>query len=514
MEQWIIEYREKYKEIFKKYNDEEKAISSCAMSMAKILNGLSEMKDTTFHWYEKKMLWRPMEVFSWQCIEQLEVALECKDTVEKRGIISDIEKSISTIADVCRNILDGTANAERQTVQSLSLDIGMYDLSPKLCSFYSAILGRTIELFQENEKEYAFVMNPTLRSTIETEILLSKREKSGKVVVVHIPEGTIEQFDLVPVCLIHEAFHVITKCERQRKKRAKCLMVHMIEYMEKFLFMGVDESMDGETKKKLMNYWFQEGIKWLKEIESRTEDDRRFYGKQIQKEISKLITNCVIRSNENLEEVIAQIVFSKIKVKNYSEYHAELKEKEHIIARIRSNIFKIITENRVSAVADLLMIMYKETYADLACILTVGLTPNQYHDAFAKSVRFKYDEEKYYDASREIREVLVRRTVVKLLPEQKKEKWEKDLEEIPSAKFPQSPEKGGQTAEDYGIIPIYRQDAEIIEDYLFDCGKMLTDRLREMERIRLFRQEMEEILQIESDEDLLIGWILAGAAMI
>lgn len=171
--------------------------------------------------------------------------------------------------------MDGTANVERQTVQSLSLDASMYDLSPKLCSFYSAILSRVVEMFREADKEYAFVMNPTIRSTIETELLLKNRKKSGKVVVVYIPEGAMEQFELVPICLVHEAFHVITKRERQRKRRAKCLMLHMIEFMEDFLFREVefDGDEDAEIRKRLMAHWFREGIAWLGEIASRNEGD-------------------------------------------------------------------------------------------------------------------------------------------------------------------------------------------------------------------------------------------------
>ena len=113
MGKWITENLEKYKCMYKECNEEEAAISNCAMSMVKILNGLSEMKYTQFHQYEMKMIWNPMEVFSRQCIEQLEYARICKEVEEKREIIEDVEKSISAIADVSRNILDGTANVEK-----------------------------------------------------------------------------------------------------------------------------------------------------------------------------------------------------------------------------------------------------------------------------------------------------------------------------------------------------------------------------------------------------------------
>lgn len=503
MERWVIRDLDRYKEKFEKYN-EEKAIGSCAMSMAKILNGLSEMEYTLFHRHEKKMLWRAVRVFSSQCLEQIDEAFVCGDAVEKKAIIDDIEKSISEVANVCRNILDGTADVERQTVQSLSLDASMYDLSPKLCSFYSAILNRVVEMLQEADKEYAFVMNPTIRSTIETELLLQNRKKSGKVVVVHIPEGTMEQFELVPICLVHEAFHVITKRERQRKRRAKCLMLHMIEYMEDFLFRDVkfDGDEDAEIRKRLMEHWFRKGIAWLVEIASRDEEDRSFYGKLIQEEITNKITNCIVHINDDLEEIMAKTIFGELKENNYFEYHERLKKRSQIISQIRKNIFSIITINQVSAVVKELMFMYRETYADLACILMLELTPEQYNNAFSKSVRFKYDAEQYYDMDREIREELVMKTVSQFLPENQKAKWEEGINQIIS-------ERDGHYDGKCDTLMLYSQDAEIFEGYLLECGKGLLRMLNKIVGIESFRRDVRGILDNQSQEELLLR-ILTG----
>ena len=82
MEHWIDRDIKIYKNIFYKHNEKEIAISHCALSMVKILNGLSEMNHTEFYKYEKQMLWNAMSLFSEQCIEQINYALilNCKDT--------------------------------------------------------------------------------------------------------------------------------------------------------------------------------------------------------------------------------------------------------------------------------------------------------------------------------------------------------------------------------------------------------------------------------------------------
>jgi len=329
--------------------------------------------------------------------------------------------------------------------------------------------------------------------------------------VVHIPEGMIEQFDLVPICLIHEAFHVITKCERQRKRRAKCLMLHMIEYMEDFLFREVEFDADEDTKikKRLMTYWFRNGITWLEDIASREEEDRCFYGKQIKSEIKDLIINCIVHINDDLEEKMAKVMFDGAGKENYFQFHQRLQKKDFIISKIRNNIFDIIIGNKVSAVANLLMFMYRETYADLACILTLELTPGQYRNAFSKSIRFKYDGKNYYDMNREIRERLVMKAVSQFLPEKQKKEWEEGLKEIISEKCLESIESNRQNDGNYDKLVLYRDDMEIFEDYLLECGKRISKRLGDIVNVEVFRRSLKDILNNQSQEDLLFR-ILAG----
>ena len=162
MRDWIVEGISMYKKVYELYIENEPALGGYAFSMVRILNDLSEMKYTQFHRYEKAMLWRVMEVFSKQCIEQIYQAHNCVDVEEKKAIMIDIEESISEITDVYKNIMDGTANTERQMFQSLSMNTNMYELSPKLCSFYAAILEKVIKMFNYGEGEYAFVLHPTV----------------------------------------------------------------------------------------------------------------------------------------------------------------------------------------------------------------------------------------------------------------------------------------------------------------------------------------------------------------
>ena len=111
-EHWIKQNLIYYTKICKG-SEGEAAISNCAMSMAKILNGLSEMRYTQFHRYEKQIFWNAMKLFSEQCIKQIGYALDCEDVTEKKIVISDIEESISDMSEVFKNIFGGWLQGHR-----------------------------------------------------------------------------------------------------------------------------------------------------------------------------------------------------------------------------------------------------------------------------------------------------------------------------------------------------------------------------------------------------------------
>lgn len=527
MEQWMDRNISIYKDIYKNNCDKEIAISHCTLSMVKILNGLSEMNHTEFYKYEKKMLWNAMELFSAQCIERIyyALALNCAETgnVErKKRVISDIENSISQMTEVCKNIFDTTANAERQMFQSLSIDTNMYELSPKLCAFYSSMLEKVVALFTEGKREYAFVMHPTLRSTIEARLLLETREESGKVVIIYISESVIEKFNLVPVCLMHEAFHVITKQERHRKSRAINFLENMSECMEHFLFSDVvfseDLESDSHTKEELMNFWFGDVRKLVQEWKQEPEGSKRFYSKNLVKDVTDKIRKCLAVISANLEKTIFQFACEEAIKKDYASFKGEIERISGITDQIRVNLNNIILSNKVSEAASLLIFLYRETYADIACLLMLELDAGQYASAFADSIQFDYDRANYRDINREVREHLVAKIMSDFLPEGSK--WKERLAEIegqviwhpgPSDETEKSGKQGRQSSKKHDRIMAEIMSVKMLQrfwKYLDECAEDFHIRLCGLSGIQEFRNSMKNV--ITGDTDQLLIDILSG----
>lgn len=512
MDEWVTRNLKQYQEIYLRCNQNESALSICAMTMMKILNGLAEVSYTEFHRYEKKMLWRAMKLFSEQCIQQIDIALACPVVEKKKEYISDIEFSITEIADVYKNIMGESSNAERQMFQSLSVDIKIHDLSPKLCAFYSSILEEVVEMFREDGAEYAFVLHPVLQSTIEAKVLLEKREQSGKVVIIYVSESVIEEFDLVSICLLHEAFHVLTKSERMRRERAKNFLLQMTEQTRRKIFEDVSfEANDHEVKEQLCKLWFRGVEELLEEFSRRDCNDKRFYGQNIKDEVENKIKEYLRYVSRELENTLPDVVFKMQIAQEYVGYQKQASVVEKAMEKIRDNIFYIVSENLISEIANQIMFIYREAYADISCILLLKIEPSLYHRAFIRSIQFEYSESAYVDDAKELRENLVAEIVARNISSEARILWAEfcDYRVLHYKETEQKrAEKQLPTNELCGTIKVNAVFRRKYEDYLTMCARSFSARLDGIEGIARFRERMGHVI-MDSTQEVLQG-ILAG----
>lgn len=515
MEQWVIDNLKKYQEMYKHHNQKDSALRSCALTMVKILNGLSEMDCTQFHEYERKMLWRAMELFSEQCIDQMYIAYECGNVLKKKEYIEDIEASISAMAEVYRDVMGGVSDAERQMFQSLSVDMKMYDLSPKLCAFYSSILDRVVEMFKDGGMEYAFVLHPMLRSTTEAKVLLEKREQSGKVVIVYLSESLMEKFDSTSICLIHEAFHVLTKSERNRKERMVSFALQMMEHTQRLVFDGVSfGAEDKKIKEELTKRWLGGLKQWIVQVRKEDKDDKSFYGKRAEEEVNNRLMKCLEEINEKLEDTVKEFANKWFIYTDYEAFQKNAEATQYIIKQIRSNVFQIASEGKIQKMSNEIMLLYREAYADIACILLLEIDKECYDKAFTDSIRFRYNVP-YEDSIRELRESLVAEIVSKHISLERRGSWEQCMaqSEPESQKGEQtqqfSEENSGQIGEDHVNMGLNQFIRGFFTRYLDKCAYEFSDRLRGINDIEVFRERMREVVTGENQQ--LLGDILGGS---
>lgn len=508
MENWTTVRINELKKLYSECIDEEIALSRYTGCMIRLVNGMAQMYYSQFHHYEFTILWRAMDIFTSHFIEQISLAKKELEVYKKRELVDDIENAVDRMTGVYQNVINSMANSDRQMLSGISVDSSIYELSPKLCAFYSEILNDLVTMFGE-ENDYAFILHPTLKNNTETQIMFDKREKSGKVVIIYISESIIEETDIVSVFLLHEAFHVLTK-ERLRKVRLGYYIQMLLSAIKQMLFHKVqfsdNEDLDEEMKESLMRKCFctinTESNSWKKRCE------RDFYGDNV---INWSVDYFYNRLDIISEKISGWIEESNIwkydEIEDYEIFKKMKRNESDIINMIHKNIKDIIMERKVIHLAEEFMFICRETYADIACVLLLELEPDAYENAFAKSKQFKYDKTNFCDTIMEFRDYIVTRTATNYLPDPVVRQWKN--RKVCHENILQIYKDNGLTSDRNNVmIAITSTIEDAFCDYINQCARAFLHKINNTAKVEFFRKKMEKVRSM--DKGLLLTQIMSG----
>lgn len=512
--QWIPEKMAKLKRLHSECGAEEIALSRYIGCMIRMLNGLAQMEYSQFHFYEKSMLRDSFEIFTEHFIEQIDVAKNEMNTEEKRELIDDIENAVDRISGVYKNIIDSTANSDRQMLSSISIDTSIYELSPKICTFYSRILNKLVETFSEDGVKYAFMLHPTLKNITETKVMFERRTQSGRVVIIYISESIIEMFDVISITILHEAFHVLTKKERMRKMRMQSFARLMLAGMEQVLFDGVtfcgNEEIDAKIRAELLKLFFSDYQKELDVWKKKAEDSRDFYSNEIKKWGIAYFNKHLGKIAESCETWIREIIAEEFPAQDFTTYQMNYEKENQIIKQIQENLFDAMCENKAAHLAKQFLFIYREIYADIACILTLQLEPDEYMNAFERSKQFRTDEV-YFDSTRIVRNYIVAISVKNYMPADTGALWEtfrQELEAGFSADGKSFLEKNSTLSQKCVMLDITPQISGALREYAQRCANAFRIRIDSIDSIQHFREYMRNICHHDKRElwkNIMIG---------
>ena len=275
------------------------------------------------------------------------------------------------------------------------------------------------------------------------------------------------------------------------------------------LFSGVIlDSVDGEAdrklKKKWMETWFGEISKELQKCcDEGDDDDRCWYSENWLKVVYRKMVNGLL----NAEKSLLQEEFAKsfIQDRNVSfkecvtKYDEMLKRSVDIVKNLDS---MIVGGQLYDMLAHYMMIL-KEAYADIACIITARLEPELYDLAFERSVQFKI-KDSFEDCSREMRRMLVYDTIIAHSNGDFRKKWKGQKEQKHG-----SCQKSGrayyynenmlkvsrQTGREYDRIPIVYQKCF---EYLAECFEALS-MIEKHSDIESFRGYLQRIMSKQDE---------------
>lgn len=555
-----------YKELTADTEQKEEALCACVFYVTRLLNEVLQMSVGDME-YEQRIFCGAMTIFVKQFIEQVKTTKELQGdrntyeyVTEKRDLVEDIENAVEKVLTTYRNVVDSVANMDRHMLVGLTAGVNAYDLSPKICAAYSYILNRLTELMG-GEGTYAFLLNPTTKSIVRSEALLECRQEHGKVVIINIPERMVEKSDLLPVILIHEAYHVLTLGEsRLRGDRAKSYIQNMYYEIENCLFRGTtlfqevdaekksrnlfwkaadSEDKSGYIRERLMEEWFSEGKKELEIYLDEEEDSRQFYGKNMAEKVRSCMEKDLRKLPARLEEDVMGCFFEVLsseedKLECYEEqYNKAVRE----IDAMTKNLHAVLIDRKLDAAEELFLFMYREVYSDLACVMLLNLSAKQYNMAFDWSGSSRMPEIGYVDHDRLLRQYLVAKAYSDQLERygealsgddawwERCQEWKNMAEEKYDKirNFPKETAAKGTLQEKGYMIQcsvsscnypegIYLTE-EILENlcrYFKVVADEFAKRIMELEGVVGFRMVTACLMQISSDDEFLAEFLLNG----
>ena len=499
-------------------NNNESILEAFSLYLFRILNGLAQMEDSDTFGYESQILGEAMRLFCIYYVEQVREALkQLPRSREKDRIIDDLEDAISKISNVYKNVIDSTSNSDRQLFTNHAVETSIYDISPKLFVTYSMILETLVALFGQQDI-YAFLLHPSLKSNVETVNLFDIRQQMGKVVLIYIPENKIERVRKIPFFLLHEAFHVLTKDERCRKERACRMESHMFTGISQRIFQNVSFDFIGgdadvEIKNELMRRWFETET-WIEELRGWNDDAREFYSRNVIARICinwrNSLKNIFVHLGQDLCQVLADVSCQW----KENPYKALMQTEWEI----QKNLVEILANNEVELYAAACMQIYREAYADIASILTAGISPDIYIEAFEESQIEPGNGEIEKDVLREIRIYIVARTVADCEGIAHAKEWEECRDKYDPRKQSECMDREEKVDGEEALNSlqdlnnrfwIQGTDLKAFEDILGKSGRELWKKLgNENEFSQKFREILEEmdminILNGKMNQDLM-----------
>lgn len=312
------------------------------------------------------------------CLEVKEtknIKEKIKEEKRKAEIRQDIEESVVYFGEVLESIIHSTNGADRILFQSAPIDVGIRYSAPKLCAYYSTFLNEVAKLFH-SEDRYAFCVYPTLNRSAEAVLLFSTMNESGKVGIVKVPGYTIASVHNMRVLLLHEIFHVLPGKLRNRRKRARDFLV--------ILFYALRAKLIGYPADRMKeNFLFSEVKNEIeKKLSQYGDEDRIFYSHFISEfyvnEFSKHFQTLLAKSSADyIKELSGDSNWESYGA--YEQYTEKVKEFREKSSHM---VYNILANSELSKMCDFYITLFREAYADVLMILTLGLPPMMYFASF------------------------------------------------------------------------------------------------------------------------------------
>ena len=353
------------------FKGKEAQLLYCCVCTKKLLWTFSKIERTDLLIYIYNIVHSSSDLFCEHFLSCAYDYLKEKNPAKRAKQLEDISDSVAAYWEVLDSIIQCSNLADRQVQQSAPIDTGLRYNPPKLCCYYSDLLNQLVALFNsaEGRPQYAFCVQPTLKSTAQCRILFQLRSEHGKIGLIRLPDWILSDVCNSNCILLHEYFHIIPGDMRLRRERATYYVKIVLYELTQELFAGIEFPAEAEViTKYLFNSVNELGL----------HDERDFYSYELKTKLANLLKNQLLGfAAMTLTDFFR--LLSESSLKSSGQTLKAYEEMEDLYHCLQGKVLQLLSGNVIETLCNFYMNAFREIYADLMAAITLRLRPVDFY---------------------------------------------------------------------------------------------------------------------------------------
>lgn len=370
-------------------------------AILQIINSLQKYASQEYVDYTYVTLYKPMKML-------LLLMKEAKSQ-DRENILDEISRFFYAINLLTQN----SVRLERQFIQSVELNVRIYEAPVQLSTFYAAYFSLLRDILNQNSgagHSYEFMICPGMTEHLNVRKLFPKASRTKRLLLVEIPENQMFNIKNQLIMMVHEAAHFVGRNIRQRRKRYRYMLRAITQSVATFLILDKDmhQYCRRESVKQFEMIYFDELKKEaetydrkLREISNGDREvEGRFYAEYMRDDLKICSQNVLLGNMELLDGIGGNAFYWKFnsyqmrgkdpseKVKIQQNFKMEFQEnKTKFLIQMLLPSDTLSDERCIENIVDNNIHLFKESFADLMSVLLLELTEKEYIDTILQVAR-------------------------------------------------------------------------------------------------------------------------------
>lgn len=162
-------------------------------------------------------------------INYLNIVYDCD--IDPENVKSEINRMWELVNKFYLNVvilINSTVHSSRQFIQIPNCSAPAFEMSPKIMAYYGIMIRKMADILNDDKLDCGIILAPKLVEELEVESLALDSTEPTQFISIGISEKMFYDIKRTMAISSHELAHFIGKLSRNRKSRAKSILVYFL----------------------------------------------------------------------------------------------------------------------------------------------------------------------------------------------------------------------------------------------------------------------------------------------